>query len=166
MKRTIIHFPDIVTLLNLSSGFLALYFASFGMFIHASIFILCGVFFDFMDGKFARWLKIESELGKNLDSLSDIVSFGIAPAFLLVMFFGGNMSVLIVSVLFLVAGAYRLARFNVIKQKGFIGMPITVNGIIIPILVIFGLKNLYVYMAILFIFAFLMISKIRFPKIG
>ncbi len=166
MKRTNILFPDIITLLNLVCGFLSLYFASLGLFFHASILILCGVFFDFMDGKFARWLKIKSDLGKNLDSLSDLVSFGVAPAFLLILFFNGSLFLIISSILLVVAGAYRLARFNVINQKGFIGMPITVNGVIIPVLIILGLNNEYIYSAILLVSAFLMVSKIRIPKMA
>lgn len=113
----------------------------------ASIFILAASVFDFMDGLAARLLKSYSEIGKQLDSLADLVSFGVAPAAILwsmleQAFFGGNVSfaetqastlqwtLLISVVLIPVAGAFRLAKFNIDtrQSEGFLGLPIPANA--------------------------------------
>lgn len=74
------HIPNIITLGNLTCGFLSIW-ASFnsGIFWLPSLFIFLGLFLDFFDGFFARILKVDGELGKQLDSLADLVTFGIAP---------------------------------------------------------------------------------------
>jgi CDP-diacylglycerol--serine O-phosphatidyltransferase len=73
------HFPNFITSLNLVSGFIAIIFAANGLIITASWLVLAAMIFDFVDGFSARLLKAYSDIGKELDSLADIVSFGIAP---------------------------------------------------------------------------------------
>ena len=76
------HIPNFITSLNLASGFISIIFIMNGDLITASWLILAAMIFDFLDGFSARILKAYSEIGKELDSLADIVSFGVAPAFL------------------------------------------------------------------------------------
>lgn len=162
-KRMRFGIADLVTILNLVSGFLAIYSSAKGYFFQACYFILFGVLFDFLDGRVARHLNQTSEIGKHLDSLADIVSFGIAPAVLLSAALDSRLLVF-VSAIFVSCGTYRLARFNVQKEKGFFGMPITVNGVLFPVLFLIGLRVWYVYAALLLFSACLMVSKIRINK--
>ncbi len=136
--------PNFITLLNLLSGIFAIFFALNGHLGWAGYFIFFAAFFDFIDGFVARLLKVSSEIGKELDSLSDLISFGVAPGFIV---YGvllkvndiTSLSLLSVEMLVLLFvpflmplfGAYRLARFNVkhFKEKGFTGLPIPANGI-------------------------------------
>jgi CDP-diacylglycerol--serine O-phosphatidyltransferase len=78
------YIPNFITCLNLTSGFIAVVFASNGDLVTASWLILAAMVFDFLDGFSARLLKAYSEMGKELDSLADIVSFGVAPAVILI----------------------------------------------------------------------------------
>ncbi len=71
--------PNFITSLNLASGFIAIIFAANGNIITASWLILAAMIFDFLDGFSARLLKAYSAIGKELDSLADVVSFGVAP---------------------------------------------------------------------------------------
>ena len=137
-----------MTSLNLVSGSLATIFAIDGHLVWAAIFICAAAVFDFLDGFAARLLKAYSELGKQLDSLADVVSFGVAPGailFTLLEFslFGKNdpiyeiaakwyeWLILFSSFLIPVFGAIRLARFNtsIVNDNFFRGLPIPANGI-------------------------------------
>lgn len=148
MKNIIKQIPNFITTLNLLSGVIATIFAIDGHLIWAGIFICGASVFDFLDGLAARALKAYSEVGKELDSLSDLVSFGVAPGavlFTLLEFslFGENQAIheinaqwyewLILFSAFLVPvfGAIRLARFNVFTsdEPFFRGLPIPSNGI-------------------------------------
>ncbi len=148
MKRIIAQIPNFITSLNLVSGSIAVIFAVDGHLIWAGIFICLASVFDFMDGFAARLLKSYSEVGKQLDSLADVVSFGLAPGailFTLLEFalFGKNQPIyeisarwyqwLILFSAFLVPvfGAIRLAKFNVNSsdETFFRGLPIPSNGI-------------------------------------
>ena len=73
------HIPNLFTLLNLFSGMLAVLMAASDRLVAAAGFVLLGIFFDFFDGFFARKFKIEGELGKQLDSLADVVTSGVVP---------------------------------------------------------------------------------------
>lgn len=77
--------PNVLTGLNLLSGFVAIVLAAAGRLDLAALAILCGMIFDFMDGMAARLLSVQSELGKQLDSLADVVTFGIAPGFIMLI---------------------------------------------------------------------------------
>lgn len=129
ITRSII--PNLFTLANLFSGFSAIIAISEGDISKAGMFIVLAGLFDVLDGTMARLTKSTSELGVELDSLCDAVSFGVAPSFLLyktILFTLGPMGILIAS-LSALAGVYRLARFNV-QLAGFedklyfTGMPI------------------------------------------
>jgi CDP-diacylglycerol---serine O-phosphatidyltransferase len=141
------HIPNFITSLNLASGFIAIIFAANGDLVTASWLILAAMIFDFFDGFSARLLKAYSEIGKELDSLADIVSFGIAPALILyelliasvnINFLSGKGSEPVISsvlvylpVLMPVCAALRLAKFNVdeTQTKSFKGLPTPANAI-------------------------------------
>ena len=147
MRSIIRQIPNFITSLNLVSGSLAVIFAVDGHLIWAGIFICLAAVFDFLDGFAARLLNAYSDMGKQLDSLGDLISFGLAPAailFTLLEFsmFGKNQPIyeiaaswsqwLILFSAFLmpVLGAVRLARFNNAPEEDFFrGLPIPSNGL-------------------------------------
>jgi CDP-diacylglycerol--serine O-phosphatidyltransferase len=149
MKRIISHIPNLITSLNIVSGVLAIIFAIDGHLIWAGVFISAAAIFDFLDGFMARLLNAYSEVGKQMDSLGDVVSFGVAPGailFTLLEFslFGENQPIyeieanwyqwMILFSAFLVPvfGAIRLARFNAnpVDEPFFRGLPIPANGLL------------------------------------
>ena len=148
MKKIIGQIPNFITSLNLVSGSAAVIFAIDGHLVWAAIFICAAAVFDFLDGFAARVLKAYSKIGKELDSLADVVSFGVAPGailFTLLEFslFGKNDPIheisgkwfewLILFSAFLLPlfGAIRLARFNTntSDENFFRGLPIPANGL-------------------------------------
>lgn len=170
--------PNIFTFSNLGFGVLALMMtlnSSFDSLVHyrlACIFILAAAFVDRYDGKVARYLNVSSELGKELDSLADLVSFGVAPSILVFSMYNlssfGIMGYLVVLV-FPLAGAYRLARYNCSTFDGnYMGVPITIAG---SFMALYCLLTLSRYsdpiLPILFIFilSYLMVSKVKLKKV-
>ncbi|MBP2239608.1 CDP-diacylglycerol--serine O-phosphatidyltransferase [Cytobacillus eiseniae] len=164
--------PNMVTLGNLYCGFLSIGFAASGEFKNAAVLILIGMMLDSMDGRLARMLNADSTLGKELDSLADIVTFGVAPSFLVyyTYFYQFGMLGFAVAGLFPLFGAYRLARFNISSTKSsmnyFVGVPITAAGGILAILTLFGDKIPQIITTVVFTgMCFLMVSKIRIPSL-
>lgn len=141
------HIPNLITSLNVVSGTLSVFMAMYDRIELAAALILLAMVFDFFDGMAARLLHVKSEMGKELDSLADMVSFGVAPAllahFLIKMtLFGGvpgdihdlpvSQQVLLFSPLLIPAfSAYRLAKFNLDPRQtmSFIGMPTPANAL-------------------------------------
>ncbi len=121
---------DFVTILSLLSGFAAIIYFSHGNFSSGSLALFAAAFFDWIDGKVARVLGGGTDFGKALD-FADLVSFGVAPAFLISEIVPNYFSYLCAGI-FLTASLLRLARFNVIKENASLGMPTTFNGIIFP----------------------------------
>lgn len=182
--------PNAITALNLVSGSLAVFFAVDGQLGWASVFILIAAVFDFLDGFAARLLKAYSSIGKELDSLADMVSFGLAPAAIVFTMleytlFGINQPiqdieanwsqwiVLFTSFVIPVAGAFRLAKFNTDDRQSeqFLGMPIPANAIFfasLGLILELGtnltiqaiILNKYVLLASVFICSFLMVSEL------
>ena len=150
----------------------------------ASAFIGLAAVIDFLDGLVARTMKLSSDMGKELDSLADVVSFGVAPGMIIYQFLrlsfahqtdGLDVSVAWLLPAFLVpcAGAYRLARFNIDKTQcyGFKGVPIPAAGILIasfPLIYWFSnnevissfLLNQWFWYAVIFIVSYLMVSTL------
>lgn len=161
-----IEFPDVLTLLNLISGMISILFSVAGEYKLAAILMLVAVFFDLIDGRIARYMKKATPFGRELDSLCDIVSFGAAPvvlAFQTTKNIGeGWIFAAIIYIVFLAAGALRLARFNIKELNYFEGMPITMNGLVIPIFYFVGLTSWYPF--IFLVSAILMISAFRIKK--
>jgi len=139
MKKII---PNALTLSNLFFGFAACILASQDNIEAAAMLILCSMVFDFLDGFAARLLKAYSDLGKELDSLSDLVSFGVAPAMILFSLLSRNslaLSVMIIiSALIPLASALRLARFNNDEEQKyyFKGMPTPASALVVVAIVI------------------------------
>ena len=142
MKSLKSYIPNTITCLNLLSGCAAVFFAfnlgmetgSLSPMSWAFIFIGAAAVFDFCDGLSARLLHAYSPVGKELDSLSDLVSFGLAPAFLVMnsmQAYGASVWVSAIALFIAVMGALRLAKFNVDTRQAtsFIGLPIPANAI-------------------------------------
>lgn len=123
--------PNICSLLSLVAGFISIILSSNDNFKLVGIFILIGVLMDSIDGRIAQATKSVTEHGKHLDSLSDMVTFGIAPSILIYMrtLYTYRAIGLSVSICLPVCAALRLARFSVKPTKGFFeGMPTTFAG--------------------------------------
>lgn len=173
MKR---HIPNLLTFGNLFCGFLSIGYIINGDSKNATILIFIALMLDALDGRVARILGVSNEIGKELDSLADIVSFGVAPAFLVVhsYFADFGMYGLVIAGLFPVFGSYRLARFNISSQdeslKHFKGVPITLAGGIVTFLVLFEKSiDLWVFIPIFYGLCILMVSTMKIPsfkKIG
>lgn len=135
------HLPNIITLANLLLGCIGIIFASWGDLVNAARCIYIAALLDFFDGFAARALKASSPIGKDLDSLSDVVSFGVLPGILLYQlsasvpgFIGLEYVVLILPLL----SALRLARFNHDTRQSdkFIGVPTPASAILVASLLI------------------------------
>ena len=125
---------DFFTLLNAACGVLAAFSAISGQFFLAVLFLLSSVVCDYLDGKLGRWLGTPHQFGKELDSLADVVGFGMAPAVFVYTYAAPHGWLTLALVLFVLCGILRLARFNVVNLTGeYIGMPITWNGLLVPL---------------------------------
>lgn len=170
--------PNLVTLLSLCAGLTAMRLAVEGRLENAAIAILIAAILDGLDGRIARLLKGTSRFGAELDSLADFVSFGVAPAFILYTFGLKDLRSLgwIVALMFAIAAALRLARFNVSldapdrpewQKNFFVGIPAPAGALtgLLPIYVsLLGLPRppgfaLVEALYVLFI-AFMMVSRI------
>lgn len=151
------HIPNIVTLLNLFCGSIAVIFAVYNNFVAAAIFVFLGIFFDFFDGLLARKLNVQSPLGIQLDSLADMVTSGLVPGIVMfkllsiavdtpyfiessdvwtssMQWTGFKISwIPLIGLLIPLASAYRLAKFNVDEdqQSYFKGLPTPANALLI-----------------------------------
>lgn len=121
--------PNAITCLNLASGCVALILAFNGFYTYASLAICAAAVFDFLDGAVARLMGAYSDIGAELDSLSDLVSFGVAPGLMVYCQLPAPYN--IVAVMIPICGALRLARFNVDTRQttSFIGLPIPANAL-------------------------------------
>lgn len=118
------HIPNSITSLNLFSGCLATIFALNGNYKTAFLCIIAGAVFDFCDGLAARALKAYSPMGKELDSLADMVTFGVAPAMILYRFQAESGFLIYLPLLIAVFSGLRLAKFNIDtrQSENFIGL--------------------------------------------
>ncbi len=138
------HIPNFITLLNLLSGCAAIVYAFDGDLVMAAYLIFVAAIFDFIDGFAARLLHVKSPIGKELDSLADVVSFGLVPGVILFSLLRFSLSSSMISshfvffvpfIAFLVPlfSALRLAKFNIDERQTekFIGLPTPANAIFI-----------------------------------
>ena len=139
LKKGIYIIPSLFTCGNMALGILSIFASTSGQFMPAAWFLIGALACDILDGRIARMTKTTSEFGLQLDSLSDLVSFGMAPAvmmYMLVLNTMGRVGIAI-AVLFVICCALRLARFNVLSQSGevykhFVGLPTPASaGVII-----------------------------------
>ena len=178
--------PNVITLSNLLCGALSVYFVTQGNLPLAAILILGGAFLDFFDGLAARLLGVSGEMGKQLDSLADLISFGLAPAFIAMHLAGAfteNQEFSIwafTPIIIAPFAAYRLAKFNIDERQtsDFIGLASPSNALFwlsIPLIIAYsdtssGLGGLYLAFAesqvavniVALLFSILMVSEIRF----
>ena len=149
-KKTRMILPNAITLIGVCIGLSSIKFAIDGKFVIAIIAILFAGLMDALDGRIARLIKGTSKIGKELDSLGDVISFGVAPA--LIMYFW-NLQYLdklgwFVCLIYVICVALRLARFNINsddeptwKDNFFEGMPSPAGGIIVLLPLIFSFSG-------------------------
>lgn len=160
---------DIITLVNALLGFASIIMTMSGKIESAVVLIFIAVIADGADGAVARYSGF-GLLGANLDSLSDAISFGVAPAVAAFVSLSdmGYYS-WIFSGLFMISGILRLARFNVSgKKDGFEGIPITAGGFVVALFLF--IKDIipnfqFLLVVLLFLLSLLMVSTISYPKI-
>lgn len=171
--------PNLLTLGNIFSGFIAIIYISNGDFKLGTFYIVMAAVFDMLDGIVARLLQATSEIGAELDSLCDAVSFGVAPSFMLYKAYFEQFGELgiIVSSFPALAGVLRLARFNVQLSSFedklyFTGLPIPGGALTIISFVMFFLNENYfgefytkiLAFAVVIIVSLVMVSTIKFDN--
>lgn len=160
---------NILTIMNLSFGVCALLAILRGEYRLSLLLIFIAALSDRFDGLVARKLNIESEFGKQLDSMCDIVSFGVAPALLtyqmVLIEFGAPG--LLFTILYIVCGAIRLSKFNITENNGyFTGLPITVAGITLTFSTLFiSVFPPYLFMYTIIGLAIMMIGTFTLRKV-
>lgn len=169
MNKSII--PNTMTLGNLVCGVLSIQFTINQDFTTAGILILLGGILDRYDGTVARFLNTHSDLGKELDSLADLVSFGVAPALLAYSLYNfDSLGFLgyIPLIVFPVAGGFRLARYNCSEFNNvFTGIPITIAGSLMAVLEIFSTVKkipLMIPIVLMLLLSYLMVSHFQIKK--
>ncbi len=181
------HLPNLITLANLFCGSIAVIYAVEENFEYAGLFVVLGIFFDFFDGLAARLLKVTGELGKQLDSLADMVTSGVVPGIIMFKLIqinleaNGNififedpiLDVALIGLFLTLAACLRLAKFNIDDRQttSFIGLPTPAMSLFVvslPLIqqysdVAFAkelISNNYVLIAITWILSYLMNSEI------
>lgn len=186
--RIIKHIPNSITCCNLLSGCISIVLLFNGFVTAAGIMIFIAAIFDFFDGFAARLLKAYSPLGAQLDSLSDVVSFGVAPSFIIYFYLSqqpiansfsleiADFNILPFAAFFLAVFAeLRLAKFNIDDRQttSFIGLPTPAMGLFVASLpftlqneklafMANNMSNVYFLISIVVIFSYLMVSEIPF----
>lgn len=161
--------PNMLTSLNLVLGMFSIISTFHNDLLTAALFIVAAMVADGMDGRVARYFKVSSDFGKELDSLCDLVSFGVAPAVLAYCFLLKDFGFLgyALAAFFAACGALRLARFNVntgIVKGYFMGLPIPAGGCVVAAFVMIGYKpSGWVFPLMIAVFAYLMVSTIKYP---
>jgi CDP-diacylglycerol--serine O-phosphatidyltransferase len=192
LRKTLFLLPNIITLSSIFCGFDSIRISSAAVpgsgagddnFYRASLLIIFALFFDMLDGRVARATKTQSAFGLQIDSLADVISFGVAPAMLVFKWSLYQLPVpgLIVSFIFCAAGAVRLARFNVLSMgesgkptkptKYILGLPVPgAAGVLISLVIanhaiagsLGGPRYLGLMIGVTLFLAFLQVSTIKF----
>lgn len=128
--------PNFITLLNLLSGVLGILWVLEGQPLYGAYFVILSATFDFFDGFAARLLKVQSDMGKELDSLADVISFGVLPGILLYSLTKSQTEASFLPYCTLIIpmlSAYRLAKFNLDTRQSdrFIGLPTPANALLL-----------------------------------
>lgn len=177
LRRTVFILPSLFTVGNIFCGYYAILSTTQGAFVHAAYAIGIAIILDMIDGRIARLTNSSTDFGLQLDSLADVISFGIAPSVLALIW---GLSAVdqrlawMAAFTFVICGAMRLARFNIQAEelKHFVGLPIPAAGGTIAAIVHFfenpvtSRAGSYCMVVAVFILAFLMISTVRYgsPK--
>ena len=171
-KQFFVILPSTATLTSIMLGVLAIMVLPDGNFLLAAILILLGSILDVLDGQLAERLDAVSDLGKELDSLADVITFGVAPTILvyhLLLIVGVDRSIAVLtSLTFVLAGAFRLARFNTMpsdRSAFFKGIPIPMASALLITATFWQhwVINIWWTVAVVTV-SFLMISPYPFPK--
>lgn len=173
--KKLIAISDVISLLNMSCGFLSIVSSINHDFELAALLMIFAIMFDSVDGWVARKTNRQDTLGfgKNIDSLSDAVSFGVAPAIFVYSTINTTSTivqtiVLLVSLLIVICGVLRLTRYNVIADKidtkDFIGFPIPGIAFLLATFYLSGLYNPYFALLLSVIVSLIMISTVIYPK--
>ena len=171
--------PNLITLMSLIAGISSIKFSIQSNFKIAVLMIMLAAFFDFFDGWMARKLKKSSQFGAELDSLSDFISFGLAPSLLINLSFTNELGRIgwVISLFYIICAALRLARFNIEnmreQSKVFYGIPSPAAAgiIMIPLYINFIEQiqftiNYPIVSALLIVFAgAMMISRVPTPSV-
>ena len=174
-RRGIYILPNLFTSANLFCGFYAIVAAIQGEFVKGAIAIILAAVFDNLDGRVARATHTESKFGVEYDSISDAISFGVAPgilAYLWALKPFGRLGWL-AAFLFMACGALRLARFNTqkdsVSSEYFIGLPIPPAACMIATMILFvnriggpGTDRNVIILALIYVLSFLMVSTIKY----
>ena len=166
---------DIISLLNMSCGFISIINSINHNFELAALFMIFAIMFDSVDGWVARKRNRNDSLGfgKNIDSLSDAISFGAAPAVFVYSTINTTSIIiqpitLIVSLLIVICGVLRLTRYNVIADKidtkDFIGFPIPGIAFLLATLYLSGIYNMYFALILSIVVSLIMVSTVIYPK--
>lgn len=176
-KKSIYVLPNLFTSMNLFCGFYAIVSAVDSRFVDASVAILIAGIFDLLDGKIARATKTTSQFGVEYDSLSDLVSFGLAPALLMYLWALKPLGRLgwLAGFLFMICGALRLARFNTAAATSsgasnhFQGLPIpAAAGLNVAAILFFSRFAInphayrFILLVMLYFTSFLMVSSVKY----
>ena len=162
-------FPNLLTAANLAFGVIGIAFAAKGEPVYAAICVLLSLVADGLDGRVARALGVSGPMGRELDSLSDVVGFGVAPAFMLFYSQLNDLSWLgyVPLLVFAVLGAFRLARFNIMTEEVhgyFQGLPIPAAGCFAATYVLSGvLVPQWLLMVLMIAVGVLMVSNVKYP---
>ena len=173
--KCFIAISDLVSLLNMSCGFLSIIFSINNEFKIGALLMMLAIIFDSIDGWVARKTNRQDTygFGKNIDSLSDVVSFGVAPAIFIYKCINTTtainpMIIIVISLMIVICGVLRLTRYNVISDKlntnDFIGFPIPGISFIISAYYLSGLFDENIALILSVIVSVLMISNIKYPK--
>ena len=147
------HIPNLLTISNLICGCIALYFTFQGKLVFTAYLISLAAVFDFMDGAVARLLNVSNPIGKELDSLADMVSFGLVPGSVVFHLLEEDAlnQYSFMALLIPIFSAYRLAKFNVDENQNenFIGLPTPANCLVfvsIPLITTFNSESIIAYL--------------------
>jgi CDP-diacylglycerol--serine O-phosphatidyltransferase len=186
MRRVVVVVPSLFTLFNLFFGIWSMVLATRGEFYRAGWYIVFAAVLDALDGRFARLSNTGSRFGAELDSLVDVVSFGVAPAFLMYMLAFGNagQAEWIFCYFYVMAAAIRLARFNLTQagtaKRAFIGLPSPAAGVTLATYYPFTQTEIYhrllrdlpwhlMLQLLMIVLSMLMVSNVRYaavPRVG
>jgi CDP-diacylglycerol--serine O-phosphatidyltransferase len=165
------HIPNTLTCANLLSGCIGIVYAFNGDLKTVAFFVIISGVFDFFDGFAARLLHVKSDIGKELDSLADVISFGLLPGVIMYQLLLNSQAGMLAYAGFLIPvfSALRLAKFNIDTRQTeeFIGLNTPMNTFFIislPYLLEYSnlLANTYVLLAIILLTSYLLVSEIKF----
>ncbi len=169
----LISIADLASIGNAICGILAIFAILRSDVTLTAYLLLLALAFDSVDGFLARRFNsnpTNSLFGMNIDSLADIISFGVAPAIIIYMF-SNDYWIIIVSIIIMVCGLLRLTRFNMISQQqirpseNFLGLPIPITAVTMASLLLASVYNVYLVSILFIIISVLMITEIPYPKL-